>query len=66
MRFRWKADDELDLNIVGKAPNGRYDHGMQQFKNTIIIFGGRKINRDDPFSTSIYILQLQQLTWIRL
>ena len=64
MRFRWKSDDELD--IEGVPPKGRYDHAMQRFKNTIIIFGGRKVNKDHPFASSIYLLQLSSLTWVKL
>ena len=64
MSFRWKSEDEMD--IKGKAPKGRYDHAMKKFKNTIMIFGGRKISRSSPFSKGIYILQLVSLTWIKL
>jgi hypothetical protein len=64
MRFRWKSGDQLDFD--GVPPKGRYDHGMQRFKNTIIIFGGRKSNRDHPFASSIYLLQLASLTWVKL
>lgn len=64
MGFRWKSEDELD--IKGKPPKGRYDHAMKKFKNTIMIFGGRKISHSSPFSKGIYILQLASLTWIKL
>jgi hypothetical protein len=64
MCLSWKSEDELC--IAGKSPSGRYDHEMKKFKNTLILFGGRKINRDKPFSSGIYILQLSTLTWIKL
>jgi hypothetical protein len=64
MRFHWKSEDELLFE--GVPPNGRYDHGMQRFKNTIVIFGGRKVNRDHAFASSIWVLQLSSLTWIKL
>jgi len=64
MCLRWKSEDELD--IKGKPPTGRYDHEMKKFKNTLIVFGGRKINRETPFSKGIYLLQLSSLTWVKL
>ena len=64
MKLKWKSQDELEMS--GQPPQGRYDHGMQRFNNAIILFGGRKMNSDHPFASSIYLLELSNLTWIKL
>ena len=64
MCLKWKSCDELD--IKGKPPTGRYDHEMKKLKNTILVYGGRKINREKPFCESIFLLQLSSLTWVKV
>ena len=39
---------------------------MQRFKNTVILFGGRKPGINAAFATGIYLLKLDTLTWTRL
>ena len=64
MKLVWKNEDEL--HIKGRAPTGRFDHAMQKLNNTLVVFGGKKMNKDKAFAESIYVLQLSSLTWTRL
>ena len=66
MKLKWLSEDELDIKPKGKAPQGRYDHGMVRYGNHIVIFGGRKLNKDAPFADSVYLLGLSDLTWTKL
>lgn len=39
---------------------------MIQYKDSIVLFGGRKLNKEAPFADSVYLLGLGDLTWTRL
>lgn len=56
----------MEHKIVGRPPRGRYDHAMQRFKNTIVLFGGRKLGINDAFATNIYLLRLDTLMWTKV
>ena len=60
----WKSQNEL--SITGKGPSARYDHGLQRFKNNLIVFGGRRQIREAPFAQSIYVLKLSNMQWSKL
>ena len=67
-KLEWKSEDDLpkDMQPTGQGPQGRYDHGMKKIGNNIIIFGGRKLNQENPFADSLYILKLDKLVWTRM
>lgn len=64
LRLQWTDQDELE--IQGAPPKGRVDHGFQRYKNNIILFGGKYSQSGNDYATSLYLLQLDSLTWVKL
>ena len=65
-KLEFKCQDELEVKPTGRGPQGRYDHGMLKFSNSLVVFGGRKLNRESPFSESVYMLKLDTMIWTKV
>jgi len=65
-KLEFKSQEELELKPTGRPPQGRYDHGMLKFSNSLVVFGGRKLNRESPFSDSVYMLKLDTMIWTKV